>query len=295
MIHKTILFATDLTKEELPAFQQACVFALAWKAKLLIVHVEDACSCSLTSDDSKSRELANRLHEIFPKNLAIEFEYLMSRGDPARVLLKIERERKVDLIVLGTHGRKGVNRMFGGSVAESIIRAAQCPVLTLRQQVSGQQVDPNPKSAKFLVPIDFSVYSYAALDFASSIAKAMKASITILHVDESLDHVLGTPNEPVAESSHGDHHKKVWAQLRGFRPLEDGVECRHQLLTDLPVRQIASFAELNGFDYIVLGTHGRAGVSRALLGSVAEKIVRNANCPVITVKPSNKRSPVLHY
>lgn len=296
MFQKTILFATDLAEEELPAFQQACVFALAWKAKLLIVHVEEAGCCILRQEESASRDLATRLHDIFPKNLAIEYEYLLNQGDPAQVLLEIEREQNVDLIVLGTHGRQGVNRMFGGSVAESIIRAAQCPVLTLRQQEPKQQTNRNPRSAKFLVPIDFSVYSYAALDFASSIANAMNASITILHVDESHDHVTINPDEPAGTSSHDDqHHQKIWAQLRAFRPMEEEVEFGHQLLTGLSVSQIASFAELNNFDYVVLGTHGRSGVSRALLGSVAEKIVRNADCPVITVKPSNKRSPVLHY
>ena len=89
MFHKTILFATNLTKEELPAFQQACVFALAWKANLLIVHVEEVGCCSLESKESHSKDLANQLHRIFPNNLAIEFEYLLSRGDPAKVLHRI--------------------------------------------------------------------------------------------------------------------------------------------------------------------------------------------------------------
>ena len=120
----------------------------------------------------------------------------------------------------------------------------------------------------------------------------MNASITILHVDESHDHVTENLDETRLDDQR---NPKIWAQLKAFCPMEEGVECCHQLLTGLPVRHIAKFAELNDFDYVVLGTHGRSGVSRALLGSVAEKIVRNANCPVITVKPSNKRSPVLHY
>ncbi len=296
MLQKSILFATDLDPDEICAFHQACVFALAWKAKLLIVHVDDLHHCMLERDHSATQELTNQLHRIFPSNLAIEYGYLIRRGNPAQVIMDIEHDENVDLIVLGTHGRKGVNRMFGGSVAESVIRSANCPVLTLRQQEHSKATQRHARPAKFLVPIDFSVYSYAALDFASSLAEAMNASLTILHVDETGEPVAGTTNQTDCLNRDGESHgRKIWAQLRAYQSPDDGIRFEHQLIRGPAHSQIADFAELNEFDYVVLGTHGRSGVGRALLGSVAEQVVRNANCPVITVKPSNKRLPLLHY
>lgn len=296
MLQKTILFATDLAAAEQCSFQQACMFALAWKAKLLIVHIDDLHHCILEQDDSALPDLEQRLHSIFPDNLAIEYEYLLKRGDPAQLIAAIARDRNVELIVVGTHGRKGVNRMFGGSVAESIIRSAECPVLTLRQQNHVPPTERQAKPARFLVPIDFSVYSYAALDFASSIAGPLNGVITILHVDEIDEHVTNeTEKSGEIPNTNEPHRLEIWEQLQAYRPPDAGVRFEHQLICGSAVKRIANFANLNDFDYVVLGTHGRSGVRRALLGSVAEQVVRNADCPVITVKPSNKRLPVFDY
>ena len=262
MLQKSILFATDLDDDEICAFQQACIFALAWKAKLLIVHVDDLHHCVLEQDHSVSQDLAKRLHNIFPNNLAIEYGYLIRRGVPAQVIMDLERDENVDLIVLGTHGRKGVNRMFGGSVAESVIRSAHCPVLTLRQREPSQPTQRSLGPAKFLVPIDFSVYSYAALDFASSLAKAMNASLTILHVDETGEPTAGKTKQTGRLTRDESQRRKIWEQLGAYQPPDDGIQFEHQLIRGSAISQIADFAALNDFDYVVLGTHGRSGVGR---------------------------------
>ena len=200
------------------------------------------------------------------------------------------------MIVLGTHGRKGVKRLFAGSVAESVIRSASCPVMTLRQSQPSAETHNlhrgSKNKPKILVPTDFSLHSYVALDFASTIAAAIGGAITILHVDDSTDDSTEKVREGISEWS--EHRKLLWDQLNKIEPRVNGIEFAHKLLNSPASTHITEFANEHHYDYIVLGTHGRSGVGRALMGSVTEHVVRNVDCPVITVKPSDKLNPDLH-
>ena len=125
-----VLYAADFSERDRNSFEQACRFARAWRAKLLIAHVDDS------GDRSREQEprMANSLEllDIFPSDLEIDYDHILRNGDPVQVILDIEKEFDTDLIVLGTHGRKGLERVFAGSVAEQVLRQAQCPVLTVR-------------------------------------------------------------------------------------------------------------------------------------------------------------------
>ena len=295
MLQRKILFATDFTAADRGAFRHSCNFARAWKAKLLIVHVNTS-TASEASEETEASEPASIVSskgiQIHPIDADINHEHITRSGDPVDIILEIGKEHDVDLIVLGTHGRKGVKRMFQGSVAESVIRSANCPVLTLRQSDSDEATPPSKNKPKILVPIDFSVYSYAALDFASSIALALDAAITILHVDDSDDSSPTSSSDETKPMS--EQRKTLWEQLKQFKPRESEIRFGHKILGSPATKQIAQYARDNQYDYIVLGTHGRSGIGRALMGSVTEQVVRNADCPVVTVKPSNKRSPTYH-
>ena len=285
-----ILYATDFSPDELVAFEQACKFAQAWKGKLLIAHVDDS-PADAENDHEASKQ---NLLQLVPNDLAIDYQHILRTGDPATIVHDIEKEYDVDLIVLGTHGRKGVKRMFSGSIAESVIRSAHCPVLTMRQthdQHRNPLTSPDHKPS-LLVPVDFSVHSYVALDFASSIAISLDATITILHIDEASDDASEKVREGISDWS--EHRKVLWDQLKKVEPREKSIEFDHKLLNSTASKHITQFANEQHYDYVVLGTHGRSGVGRALMGSVAEHVVRNAECPVITVKPSNKPNPDLH-
>ncbi len=289
MHQQTILYATDLSPQSLESFQLACRIATAWKAKLLIAHVEEPPPQTEFSGYLNEYDLGRELRKIVPYNVQVDYEHILRQGDPADVIRELEKEYNVDLIVLGTHGRKGLERMVIGSVAEKIMRRANCPVLTYRQTGLERMLSRVDRKAKILVPTDFSVHSYAALDFASSIAAAIFAELTILHVGEP---VKSTAHDPTELSLH---RQTLREQLRHVLPNKQAVTCHHKLLIGSPAKEITSFANENHFEIIVLGTHGRRGVGRAFLGSVAEMVARNANCAVITVKPSNKRHSVLNY
>ena len=134
---------------------------------------------------------------------------------------------------------------------------------------------------KILCPVDFSESSKAAVAFASAIAKDHDAEIHIVYSYESTFAFTDGPfpsSIPPADLEH-DH-----LALAKMLPTEGDVRFRHEFLHGPPVRTLLDYAAENDIDLIVLGTHGRTGIARMLMGSVAESIVRSATCPVITVK-----------
>jgi len=288
-----ILIATDFTPQDKQAFGLACQIARAWRAKLLIAHIDDS---SPQSSENLGGDLDpnKRLFGVFPRDLGISYDYIQRHGRPAAIIRQIAEEKDVDLIVLGTHGRQGIERMFSGSIAEMVLRDANCPVVTIRRPSgpTARSGKGTKKGAeKILVATDFSAHSYAALDFASLLAQSLGAVITVLYVDDS--EAPAKPSTGAVAADDGGKHHKVWNQLIKVKPTGHNTEFTHKLLVGPAAETITEFVNEHDFDYVVLGTHGRSGIGRVLMGSVAEHVVRTANCPVFTVKPDNKRHPVL--
>ena len=138
------------------------------------------------------------------------------------------------------------------------------------------------KAAKILVPTDFSVYSRAALEMATSLARERGAELLLLHVQDLLVDFGGGEMYFVAEPEN----KELIRQLHAVVPTNPDVPYQHRLVIGQPGQSILQVAEEEGVDMIVMSTHGRTGLSRLLMGSVAEEVVRKAKCPVLTVKAS---------
>lgn len=137
------------------------------------------------------------------------------------------------------------------------------------------------QAKKILFPTDFSTASDAALTHATTLARESGATLLIVHVEEPPmaygggELYYGIP-EPDTEALRG--------MLAAVKPTDPQVPCEHRLLIGDPATEIVQLADAEKVDMIVLGTHGRSGLSRLLMGSVAELIVRRANCPVLTFK-----------
>jgi nucleotide-binding universal stress UspA family protein len=132
-----------------------------------------------------------------------------------------------------------------------------------------------------LHPTDFSGYSKPAFHLACSLARDYHARLVVLHVAE-LPTAIGGADMLVLppEIDWAALHK----QLDKLEPIVPGVKMERHLVQGDPIDAILEQAEENAADMIVLGTHGRTGIARLLMGSVAEQILRKANCPVVTVK-----------
>lgn len=134
---------------------------------------------------------------------------------------------------------------------------------------------------KIVFPTDFSTSSDAALEHAAGLARDMGARLLIVHVEEPpLAYGGGEMYYGVPEPDRSAIEK----MLSKVKPHSADVPCEHHLLIGSPADEIVRFADEHGADLIVMGTHGRSGLRRMLMGSVAEAIVRRANCPVFTFK-----------
>ena len=128
---------------------------------------------------------------------------------------------------------------------------------------------------KILYPTDFSSYSNQAYFHAVALAKTHGASLTVLFVY----------NADAPTPAHVGEARRYWQeQLEQIRPVDSGIPVRHVLLEGNPAQQIVQFGRNAGMDLIVMGTHGRTGLERLLMGSVAEKVMRESACSVLVVK-----------
>ena len=134
---------------------------------------------------------------------------------------------------------------------------------------------------KILFPTDFSEASHHALAWAASLARDSGASLVIVHVEEPPMAYGGGEMYYGVEETDRDELRRHLAEVL---PSDPTVHCEHKLLVGDPAGSIVHTAETEGADLIVMGTHGRTGLTRLLMGSVAEAVVRRAPCPVLTVK-----------
>jgi nucleotide-binding universal stress UspA family protein len=227
-------------------------------------------------------------------------------------ILAYASEHDVDLIVMGTHGRRGVRRFLMGSVAEEVVRRSNCPVFTVHTADSGDEPMQSGDGAddqagataergirRMLVPIDFSDQTKPLLDHAREIARAYQTDVDLVHVVEPVSLPSAYGNAPVALNADDLKSGALSAldeQCEAFRDAlgetaEGTIEVRGHLRMGHPAEEVLSLAEELDTDLIAIATHGRTGVKRLLMGSVSEKIVRMAPVPVFTVK-SHGRSLV---
>jgi nucleotide-binding universal stress UspA family protein len=140
---------------------------------------------------------------------------------------------------------------------------------------------------KILVPVDFSGYSTFALRTGADLARRFSGSVTILHVQDPLPYALPGDLQPISKEQQGQLRAEIEKELAALRVRAEtaGATGVQSLVAEgSPAEEITRCAERGGFDLIVIGTHGRRGFQRMLLGSVAERVARLAPCPVLTVR-----------
>ncbi len=136
---KKILVPTDFSHTDDAAMELAASLARDSGATLLIVHAEEPPTAYGGGElyyglpEPATDNLRKMLSKVQPKDASVAFEHRLITGDPAHAIVRLAKEEHVDLIVMGTHGRSGLSRMLMGSVAETIVRRAECPVLTYKQ------------------------------------------------------------------------------------------------------------------------------------------------------------------
>lgn len=212
----------------------------------------------------------------------IDVDTVILRGvSAADVILEYLDDHPSDLVIMGTHGRSGLKHILHGSVAEKVMKLSPYPVITVHRSVKSFKME------NLLVPIDFSVYSKAAADYAIFLAKTFKAGIDFLHV---IDHEIHPSFYAAGVDSIFEIDKelknRVIKNMKGFLADQLNKDIRiHFLVREGRAhKEIVEFSKENESDMIVIATHGLTALDYILLGSTTEKVVRWANCPVLTVK-----------
>jgi nucleotide-binding universal stress UspA family protein len=298
-----ILFPHDFSECAGQAFTHAIYFAKKYDAELHLLHVvtlfEDAPQLDEKNFPDKEN-LQKRFEEISSskmKGLKETYE-----SDKLNIITSVKRaiseapeildystDNDIDLIVTGTHGRRGIGHLFMGSVAEEVVRLSNVPVFTIKET---ENPKPIKNWDKILVPVDFSEHSQTALAHAKSIAESYDATLQLLHVIEEPVHpalsIAGKSSIfDIVPDLKEDCRKRIHNMIKESKGPD--VKAEIFIIEGNATNDILRFAEENNSDLIVIATHGLTGLEHMLLGSVTEKVVRMAHCPVFTVKAFGKQ------
>lgn len=284
-----IVVGTDFSRESEIALEHAIAVARRVGAEVVLVHAKVVIEASevparLTESyatiaelhQTQVREQLAELRERF-RGQGVELSHILVDGFADTALAETAEELDADMIAVGTHGRTGIKRFFLGSVAEKVVRISTRDVLVARPGHSAGGY------SRILVPTDFSPLAERALERAIDLA-AGDAVIDLFHCRQQPVPVSAT-YYPVGETALFELDAELEAAAREnadqliAKHQRDGVTMRYDSVDMPPAEAIAERA--GGYDLIAIGSHGRRGLRRFLLGSVAEATVRHAPCSVL--------------
>jgi nucleotide-binding universal stress UspA family protein len=213
------------------------------------------------------------------------------KGSPPEAIHNHAAERGVDLVVMATHGRGPMSRFWLGSTADGLIRHSMIPILLLRpcEEEPGTQPDFSPR--RVLVPLDGSNESEAILTHALAVAGNGETEFDLLRI-YPYPKEIGSSYLPQTVQVNVDALESArtaaaeYVEEKAATLIERGIPTKGHIVTDRePAAGILHFAEQSGADLIAMCTHGRSGVSRFVLGSVTDKVIRGAQFPTLVCHP----------
>lgn len=292
-----ILCPTDFSDFAQAALTYAAALGAAYGASIRLVHVTTpfpivAPYANLPGDyrlfetqqEGGKASLAAEVDRVSRYGLTIETE--LRAGDVVQETLSVAAEWKADVIVLGTHGRGGFERLVLGSVAEKVLRKAPCAVLTVPKDAVAAVASGTARLSHLLCPHDGSPASAEGLAYAVSLADRTGARLTLVSVVESIPYggdFIG-PDFAAFRIARERHAQDA---LDSALPPEVRVrrDVRDRLVYGNPGQQILEVAAQEDPDLIVMGVQGRGALDLAMFGSTTNHVVRHAAQPVLTVKP----------
>lgn len=299
---KTILVPLDFSRASMQALKCAIPLAEDFKAAIHLIHVQPADEMTGISRAGRlmlSCADAIRLMQDRVAGLQRKHEIRfwpdichVASGRPFEEICKLARKIEADLIVMPTRGHGGLKRVVLGSTTERVVRYAPCPVLVprgarYRSAVSSRLVDTAALNLRrILVPMDFSECSLVGARYAARLAKSTGATLRLFHVvfpynQTSELNRVGASVTALVETAKTVAQKEM-SRVTRMNFLR-GVSCETEISVGSTIDEICFETRRPDIDLVVTSTHGRAGFKRALLGSVAEHVVRYSECPVLIV------------
>lgn len=292
-----ILCGTDFSDYSDHALRYGVGLARELKARLHVCHVIDITSAVVYGEgmadplihDRQLLEYSREHMEDIMKDCGVQWEPVIRIGHPADEMAKAAEERHIDLAVSATHGRSGLKRLILGSVTERLMRILPCPLLAVRGQEGrpSERFEP-PKLKSILVGCDFSPYSDLAFSHALSLAQEFESELHIVHVIEPTVYKDLTRHAREArEQSSRDLRIYLKETMEKMVPEDAKAWCKPKtaLLAGFAHEELAKYALVNKIDLIVMGVRGQGLVEKLLVGSTTDRVVREAHCPVLAVRP----------
>ena len=296
---KSVLLATDFSKASEKPLRHALAIARHYGAKFYLAHVVSALGFTLTGPDvviavtDAAWRDARQLEEDLVQRGALaglRHEVIIRQGDVWEQLEKLVRQEQVDLLVIGTHGRRGIGKLLLGSVAEQIFRHADCMVLTVGpSSLPEVPIESRRAIRPFLFATDFGAASLHALPFAISSANHFGTKLVLLHVSavpvpEGSRWYTAADVMRMRENTRIASLRRLDELASQYTELEIKPECRVEFGT--PAEMILQVAETLNTDAIIMGLHRSAHIGAAshMPWATAYEVVRGANCAVLTVR-----------
>jgi nucleotide-binding universal stress UspA family protein len=290
---KLIHCPIDFSEFSVRAYCHALSLAEHYRSKLVVQHVVEvwqhpsasfAATALLYNEYSQSLRLsgAEQLQELVKNHPhgEVQPELAVDEGMAPDSILSFAQARKADLIVMGTHGRRGFDRLMLGSATDRVMRMAPCPVMAVREAThdsiaAGQGRHYIHRLDRILACIDFSEDSERALSYAISATEEYDAELTLLHV---LHEIPGRDKAEAAMAAATEQLEKlIPAESRKTLKIKTAVRIGR------PYREIIQLALEAQTDMITIGVRGRGALDLAVFGSTTYRVMQLGPCPVLTV------------
>lgn len=294
---RQILYPVDFSESSRRALEHAVAIARWYQAGITALHVmpipetqppilmAGVVDPQVPAPSGQRHNLEEQLRTwLEPAHQAgINTNVTIDEGSAAGRILAQVTSTHADLVVMGTHGLGGFDRLLLGSVTEKVLRKATCPVLTVPPTTAAA---PKVPYSRLLCPVDFSESSLAALRFACSLAKEANAALTVLHVfdwpEREPPQVMQFEAQQILRTIEDDATRRLEALVSD--ETKTWCTASTQVVHGKPYRGILDTAEREGTDLIVIGVRGRNPIDLTLFGSTTNHVVRRAVCPVLTIR-----------
>lgn len=285
-----ILVGTDGSEEAALAARIAVALAQKTGSELHIVHVGEFLSTFFAQTEVEPAQVEREARDLLDEQVkriegaggtVTEAHLRLGRADTE--IVNLAEQVGAGLVVMGSRGLGGIRRALMGSVSDSVVRHAHCPVLVVRGREGGE---PVLFSGRILVATDGSEEAGLALKTAVDLANSTNSELHVVHVGHLLGYVgyvapgLGAPVTSAQEELDRKARELLEAQLEQIQAAGSAVTQAH-LGSGRPDEEIVALGERIGAGLIVIGSRGLGGIRRALIGSVSDSVVRHAHCPVL--------------
>jgi len=280
-----VLIATDFSRYSNNALDCGLRLARAYKATAYIATVvssetfllagPEACAAATAAAARDLEALKAELQVTQPCGPCGDYHFCLLEGEVSQSILAFAREKHIDLIVVGTHGRTGLGRAFMGSVAERVFRSSPVPVLSVGPHVRGSALQA--ASRNILVAVDFTSASAAAARYAARLARENSGKLTLLHVI--------TEGDPRLPADKFRTKQALETRLRGLLgPDGMGIDCSIAVETGPVVATILSVLDRADSDLLVIGVRRSSGVLDRLVLHHAYELLCECSRPVLTLR-----------